>query len=159
MTTRRLTGVLLVSAAACLPIAHEGVSAGAVARGTSTIIGYLWTADSAPIPNATLRLRNIATGLVELTASSDENGEFTFSDAEGGAYVIEYVDRSGNVLAVGSRFSVAAGETIATFVRLGSRRPFAGGFFTNAAAVVVSSAASIGVTAVAPTGRPVSPNQ
>jgi hypothetical protein len=52
---------------------------------------------------------------------------------------------------------VAPGETVATFVRLGSKAPWFNGFFSNAAAAVASSAAAAGITAVAPEQiRPVS---
>lgn len=128
-------------------------------RTTATIIGYLWSADNAPIQSATLRLRDLGSGRIALTATSNERGEFTFAEADGSTYVVEYADAGGKVLAVGSPFTVVAGETVVTFIRLAPRRPLGGGFFTNAAAVVVASAASIGVTAVVPTGRPVSPNR
>jgi hypothetical protein len=120
-------------------------------RGTS-VFGYLWAADSAPIPNGTLRLRNVVSGRVEATTASDVAGEFTFENLEGGTYVIEYVNEGGKVVAVGHVFSVGQGETVATFVRLGARLPWFSGLFGNTAAAAVSSAASLGVTAVAPTG-------
>lgn len=172
MTTRRLAAALLVSFALCLPSWEIFLSAQAVGDAavrtpksdldpptTATIVGYLWSADSTPIRSATLRLRDLGSGRIAMTATSNESGEFTFSKAAGSMYVVEYADPGGKVLAVGSPFSVVAGETVVTFIRLAPRRPLGGGFFTNAAAVVVASAASIGVTAVVPTGRPVSPNR
>ena len=52
------------------------------------------------------------------------------------------------------------GETIVTFVRLGTKVPWFEGFFVNAAASVAAAAASMGVTAVAPQEmRPVSPQK
>jgi Carboxypeptidase regulatory-like domain len=171
MTTRRLVAALLVSAVVCLPAEEKFVAAQPAGdlpvrrastdepvRATATIVGYIWSADSSPIQSATLRLRDVATGGVAVTAYSNESGRFTFSGVDESTYVVEYVDAKGNVLAVGNPFAVAAGETVSTFLRLGSRQPF-GGFFTTAAAAVVASAASIGVTAVVPTGRPVSPNR
>jgi hypothetical protein len=172
VTTRRRSAALLVSIALCLPSAEIFVSAQPARDvagrrpkadvdppATATIVGYLWSADSAPIQGATLRLRDLESGLVALTTTSNAGGEFTFSEADGSAYVVEYADEGGRVLAVGSPFSVVAGETVVTFIRLAPRRRLGGGFFTNAAAVVVASAAGIGVTAVVPTGRPVSPNR
>lgn len=125
---------------------------------TAAIVGNIWGADGAPIPGATLRLRDVSTGRVPRTTVSSDGGEFTFEEVDEGTYFVEYVDAQGNVLAVGSPFSLVGGDTVSTFIRLGARR-FAGGFFTTAAAAVVASAASIGVTAVVPTGRPVSPNR
>lgn len=125
---------------------------------STTIFGYLWSADNTPIANATLRLRNVLSGRAEAMTTSDGGGEFTFTDVEGGTYVVEYVDGNGKVIAVGHTFSVAPGETVATFVRLGARLPWFSGLFSNAAAAAVSSAAGLGVTAVAPTGRQVTPS-
>jgi len=170
VTTRRRAAALLVSLALCLPAGEIFLSAQpagdtAVRRPkadpstTATIIGYLWSADSTPISSATLRLRDLGSGRIASTATSNESGEFTFTEADESTYVVEYADPGGKVLAVGSPFSVVEGETVVTFIRLAPRRPLGGGLFTNAAAVVVASAASIGVTAVAPTGRPASPNR
>ena len=126
---------------------------------TTTVFGYVWDANNDPIAFANVRLRNVTTGRVEANAAAADNGEFSFDNLEGGTYVIEYVDSGGKVLAVGHVFSVAPGETVATFIRLANRLPwFAAllGTGANAAATVVSSAASLGVTAVAAGQRPVS---
>jgi hypothetical protein len=124
------------------------------------VFGYVWTASDTPIASADVRLRNLTTGGIAATGVTNETGEFRFRDLEGGTYVVEYVDSKHEVLAVGHVFSVAAGETVATFIRLEDRgRWFADLLGKNAAAVVVASAASIGVTAVAPAPRAVTPNQ
>jgi hypothetical protein len=129
----------------------------AVAPVAATIFGYVWNADNSPIPQAALRLRNVVSGRVEMTTTSNENGEFKFTDAEGGTYVVEYVDERSRVIAVGHTFAVAPGETIVTFLRLGARLRVFSGFFKNVAAAAVASAAGMGVTAVVPTGQDVSP--
>jgi hypothetical protein len=128
---------------------------GAGARAT-TILGAAWHADNSPIPSAKLRLRNVQTGRIEATAVANELGQFSFTNMETGTYVIELVSDTGKVLALGHTFTVAPGETIATFVRLGSKVPWfsavfgSNGFFSNAASIISSSAASTGVTAIAP---------
>ena len=53
-------------------------------------------------------------------------------------------------------FGVGADETVATFIRLGTRVPWYSGFFTNAAAAALAAAASLGVTAVGDGGQPAS---
>jgi hypothetical protein len=138
-------------------------ASGTVAGLATIVVGYLWSADSAPIPKATLQLRNVVTGRVEKSVTSDEEGEFTFSDIEGGTYVVEYVDGEGRVLAVGSSFTIAPGETVSTFVRLAEQRRI-GGVFMMIGSAAVTAAASLGVTGVAPPGpagpgRPISPNR
>jgi hypothetical protein len=124
------------------------------------VFGFVWNADNEPIAFANVRLRNVSSGRVEATAVAAESGEFTFENLEGGTYVIEYVDEKGKVLAVGHVFSVAPGETVATFIRLAGRSSWYATFFGsghNIAATVIASAASLGITALAPASRPVSP--
>jgi hypothetical protein len=119
----------------------------------------VWDAQSQPIADAQVRLRNLTTGKVEATARAGQSGQFTFQNVEGGNYVLELLNDEGRVIAVGQTFSVAPVETVATFVRLGARLPWFSGFFNNAAASAVSTAAGLGLTAVGVTGQPVSPTQ
>jgi hypothetical protein len=130
---------------------------GPVAPGRVTsILGNAWTAENSPIPGARLRLRNVTTGKVEGATLADDMGRFRFSEVEAGTYVIELVNQSGHVLTIGHVFSIAPGESVATFVRLGTRVAWFTGIFGNAAAAVASAAASTGITALAPIARPAS---
>jgi len=54
---------------------------------------------------------------------------------------------------------VATGETVATFVRASTRVPWFTGFFSNTVSAVSSTAASEGITAIAPVARAVSPER
>jgi hypothetical protein len=127
---------------------------------STSIIGAGWQADGTPIPYARVRLRGTMTGRVAAHAVANESGQFSFHNVEAGSYLIELVSESGKVIAVGHAFTIGPGETVATFVRLGTRAPWFAGFFANAAAAVASSAAAAGVTAVAPDAiRAVSPTQ
>jgi hypothetical protein len=126
-----------------------GATGAAAVRATS-IRGAAWNADNSPIPNARLRLRDVGTGRIVATTVANDIGQFKFDNIEGGGYVIELVSESGKILTVGHTFIVAPGETVATFVRLGTKVPWFDGFFANAASAVAASAASLGVTALAP---------
>ena len=53
-------------------------------------------------------------------------------------------------------FTIGPTETVATFIRLGARRRWYGGFFTNAAAAAIAAAATLGVTALGNGGQPAS---
>ncbi len=133
---------------------------GAIGARATSILGSAWNADNSPIPNARLRLRNALTGRIEATAEANDAGRFAFTGVESGTYVIELVSESGKVVALGQTFTVAPGETIATFVRLATRVPWFNGFFSNVAAAASSTAASAGVTAIAPGAmRAVSPQR
>jgi hypothetical protein len=136
------------------------VTPSATASQTTTatsVFGYIWNAKNEPIAYAHVRLRNVTSGKVEATTTAAANGEFAFHNVAGGTYAIEYVDETGKILAVGHVFSVAPGETVATFIRLGTRVPWFAALFGNAGAAVVAAAASLGITAVAPPARAVSP--
>jgi hypothetical protein len=123
---------------------------------TTSIVGVAWQADNTPIPNAKVRLRNVVTGRIAAAAMANEAGQFTFSGVEPGSYLIELVTDAGKIQTVGHTFTVAPGETVATFVRLSAKAPWFNGFFSNAASAVAATAASAGVTALAPEAKPCS---
>ena len=126
-----------------------GAASAAGARSTS-VVGYLWTANNAAITDATVQLRNTVTGQIDMFTRTNSVGEFVFNNVDMGSYVIEYTaDSAGRLMALGHPFTVAPGETIATFVRLSSALPavlpdVAG----NVAASALQTVASAGVTTV-----------
>jgi hypothetical protein len=125
----------------------------------ASLVGAVWTRGNEPVPDALVRLRNVVTARIERMVRADSTGRFEFRDLEGGQYLVEVVDPDGKVLAVGHPLSLAPGETAAIFVRLGMREWWFSGFFGNAAAAAVSSAASLGLSAVRRPDQPVSPAQ
>lgn len=120
------------------------------------IVGVAWNAVNRPIPGARVRLRNVVTGKVPTTAVASDTGQFTFKNVESGSYLIELVAENGQILTVGHPFTLGEAETVATFVRLPARPPWFEGFFGNAASAVAATAASAGVTAIAPEAKPCS---
>jgi hypothetical protein len=122
----------------------------------TTIMGTAWKADNTPIRLAQLRLRNLVTGRVEATTTSNDAGQFVFENVESGNYVVELLNEAGKVQIVGHPFTIAQGETVATFVRAGTKVPWFNGFFGNSVSAVASTAASEGITALAPVTRAVS---
>jgi hypothetical protein len=154
----------LLSATVCSPWpvvaavrpAPQGQGVVATSAAT-TIVGTAWESDNTPIPFARLRLRTLGSGRIHAAATADDQGQFAFHGVDPGSYVIELVNEAGRVLTVGQKFTVSQGETLATFVRLGTKVPWFQGFFGNAAAAVAATAAATGITALAPDEvRPVS---
>jgi len=139
-------------------IRTPGAARATSARAT-TILGSAWTADNSPIKQARVRLRNVISGRIEATATANDAGQFSFESVEGGSYLVELVSASNKVQVAGHVFTIAPGETVATFVRLGTRVPWFTNFFGNTVSAVSSTAASEGITAIAPVARPVSANQ
>ena len=127
--------------------------------GAGSLTGAVWTQTNEPVPDVLVRLRNVVSRRIERTARANELGRFEFRGLEGGQYIVEVVGEDGRLLGVGHPLSLAPGEAVATFVRLGMRRPWLSGFFKNAAAAAVSTAANLGLTAVRAPERPVSPDR
>jgi hypothetical protein len=122
----------------------------------ATVLGNAWKADNTPLPNARVRLRNVATGRAVASAIANESGQFTFTNVEPGSYAVELLNDQDRVIAIGQVFHIAQGETVATFVRLAARAPGLGGLFSNVATTAVTAASSLGVTALGSNGQPVS---
>jgi hypothetical protein len=154
-----VVGVIAVAtlAAAPPPARPSRVGATTAANGGTSVLGVAWKVDNTPLAGASVRLRNLTTGKVEAKAVADATGQFTFAPIEGGTYVVELLGTNGKVVTVGHAFVIGQGETVATFVRLGTKVPWFTGFFQNAASAVASTAAAQGITAIAPVQQCVSP--
>lgn len=149
---RQATGSATAASGATRPV-------GSTSSASAQVTGGAWTADDRPISQARLRLRDVVTGRMQASTVADDGGQFTFDDIPPGSYVVELLDAKGRVQVVGHVFSIAPGETVATFVRTLTRVPWFDGFFNTIVSVVAATAASEGVTAIAPLARPVSPNR
>ena len=122
-----------------------------------TIVGTAWRADNTPFPQALIRLRDATLGQAIALVRADERGQFQFDRIAAGEYLLEIVSAGEAVLAVGDVFTVTAGQTVTTYVRLTSRAPWFTGFFGNAAAAAIATASTLGITAIGSSGTPVSP--
>lgn len=144
--------------AAASPTTVPGAARASSASSASTkVLGAAWHHDNTPIKDANLRLRNVVTGKVLAVAKANDLGRFTFDNVEPGTYVVELVNDSGRVQTVSHVFTVAPGETVATFVRLDAHKSWATSFFSSTAGAIVATAATEGITALAPLGRCASP--
>ena len=125
--------------------------------GTGIVRGVVWNGDNSPIGNGKVRLRNLDTGRLVAGSETDADGQFVFGGVATGSYLVELVSDSGKVLAVGPAFRIEPEQTVSTVVRLPTRRSWYAGMFSNAAAVVIAAASSVGLTAVGSHGPPISP--
>ena len=177
--TQLATAAVVLALAIAAPSGADGlppartparVGAAAGSSGVTSVIGSAWKADNSPISGAHVQLRNLVSGKVESRAIADEAGQFIFTRLDGGTYVVELIgtnnntininnDNDNRILTVGHAFVIALGETVATFVRLGTKVPWFTGFFNNAASAVASTAAGLGVTAIAPVQLPLTNNK
>lgn len=160
-----LTVCFSVSGMGALAVAEDPVTApqatmtaprgdASAATPSTRITGVAWNDANQPLSGAKVRLRNVVTGRIVRRGVTDATGRFAFAGVEPATYLVELVSDAG--LTVSHTFPVSPGETVATFVRLGTKGPWFEGFFRNAASAVVATAASAGVTAIAPEAKPCS---
>jgi hypothetical protein len=146
------------AARAAIALQALGSGSSVTSSRVTSVMGYLWAGEGTPISNATVQLRNLVTGQVEQVSTTLQNGAFAFNNVQGGTYTIEYVtENAGRLVAVGQAFSVAPGETVATFVRLGSKLvAIVPDLASNAAQAAVSTAASAGIAGTVAPEQPAS---
>jgi hypothetical protein len=74
-----------------------------------------------PVAYANVQLRSLITGSVQQEGRSDGNGEYSFSVADPGTYVVEMIMVDGYVVALSNAGSLARYETLQTLVQLPGR--------------------------------------
>lgn len=125
----------------------------------SLINGVAIDSDQTPLPNATIRLRNIEANEIEQVITANEMGEFSFIARPDVAYVVEIADQAGRIVAVGDVIMANAGEVAGAVVTLPTRLPALAGVFGDTASSVMSAATGTGLTVVDPTLPEVSPRK
>lgn len=89
--------------------------------GDTRIIGTVIDIGQVPVAHAKVQLRSLVTGIVLQETESNENGEYDFTVADPGTYVVEMVMLDGYVLALSNAGSLARYETLRTLVQLPGR--------------------------------------
>jgi hypothetical protein len=112
----------------------------------SMIRGTVLDVNSKPVPNVTVRLRNVKTKKVEQQGTANHAGEFSFVAPTQVSYVVEIVDHAGHVIAVGDVVMAQAGALTRVVVSIPAHLPSVAGVLGEAAGAVVSAVSSIGVT-------------
>ena len=118
--------------------------------GKAMIHGTALDANGAPLPNVTVRLRNLSSGEIEKVLTVDRTGEFTFAIHPEVPYIVEIADQAGQILAVGTVVSAQAGEVAGTTVSLAGKLPASIGLLGSTAGSVIAAASGAGVTALQP---------
>ena len=147
-----LSSMAQVSAQSTRPVGQLGppptVTSQSVGTGKAVISGTAVDAGEAPVPNAAVRLRNLATTQIDQTATTNSAGQFTFTVPADVPYVVELVDASGRILAVGDVVVPASGDAVATIVAIPTKLPTFAGMFTDTAGSVLSAALGLGLTTI-----------
>lgn len=88
------------------PARHAGQAQGASLAGTAT------SSTGQTVANATVQLRNLATGQLAGTTTSSATGTFSFAGLQAGNYAVEVVNAAGQIIGTSASVAVAAGATI-----------------------------------------------
>jgi hypothetical protein len=134
-----------------------GTGSGTVAGATGQISGQAFDLAGRHLARATVRLRNMGTGLTSGGALS-ATGDFSFSGLRAGTYVVEVGNAAGQVIgtsrvipltpvkmiATGIGVTAAADAESAAIGQAGAGSP-AGTFFTSTLGIVVIAAVAAGV--------------
>jgi len=125
----------------------------------SLINGVAIDSDQTPLPNATLRLRNLEDNKIEQVVTSNTRGEFSFVARPDVPYVVEIADQTGRIVAVSDVIMANAGEVAGAILTLPSRLPALAGVFRDTASSVLSAATGMGLTVLDPALPKLSPSR
>jgi hypothetical protein len=145
------------------PVTTRQPAVAAAQRGTreikSLINGVAVNSDHTPVPNATVRLRNLGVNAIDQVVTANAAGEFTFVAEPGVAYVVEVADPSGRTIAVGDVIVASAGEVAGTTVALPSGLPALAGVYGSTVSSIIAAAVETGLQVVDPTLPKLSPTR
>lgn len=125
----------------------------------SMINGVAVDVNKTPLPNASVRLRNLQANAIEQVTTANQLGEFSFAVLPDVPYVVELADQTGRIVAVGDVVITSAGEVAGAVVSIPSRLPALAGVFGETAASVLSAATGMGLTVVDPALPELSPKK
>ena len=78
----------------------------------ASVTGMATGQNGETLSNMTVRLRDLATGLLAETATSSVGGEFSFTGVTPGTYAVELVDSMGQIVGTSASVTVAPGSAI-----------------------------------------------
>jgi hypothetical protein len=135
-------------------------SARNAARGIQSLIsGTAVDPDRKPLPNASIRLRDLARNEIVQTVRASNGGEFSFVAAPGVPYLVEVADDAGRVVAIGDVVVANVGEVAGAQVALPSRLRVPATVFSDTASSVRSAAMRAGLVVVDPMLPKLSPTK
>ncbi|HMD34294.1 MAG TPA: carboxypeptidase-like regulatory domain-containing protein [Vicinamibacterales bacterium] len=88
------------------------LAAGARVQPNGSIAGTATSQTGETLPNVTVQLRDLSTGQVVQTKTTNEKGEYIFSDLPAGNFAVEAVNAGGQVIGTSASISVTAGQAV-----------------------------------------------
>jgi hypothetical protein len=156
---RRFFAFSLVAALSATP----ALAAGLQAPPAGSIAGVARNTAGSPVGQTSVQLRNLATGEIAGTATSDAAGQFSFAGLTPGNYSLELLNAAGEIVGTSSAITVSAGAAV-TGVSVTSSvlvTAATGSFFASTAGLITAAAAGAAVAgvSVATSRRSASPSR
>jgi hypothetical protein len=146
-----------------------GLRVVAAQQGGVKVNGRAVRTDMQSVVSGTVRLRRLETGMVVGTATTTENGAYSFDGVRPGRYVLELLDSDGRLLGVTAPFVVGDDDPVAVSIVAGSTGVMATsqgaagfsllGLGTVATVAVLGAAGAAAVTGVVATRQDASPSR
>lgn len=147
----------ILSAATCVAMVVSAIPVGAAVRQDATggVQGVARDAQQQALSNHTVQVRNVQTGQLVGSGTTNASGQFTFSGLTPGNYVIEIVNAAGEIIGTTAPISVAAGTmaTVAVTASAAGALAAAGGAgfgifgLGTAASAAIIGGVAVGITA------------
>jgi hypothetical protein len=138
--------------------AAQTISREVIAPGKCLIRGTATDTTATPLPNRSVRLRNLETSAIEQTSTTDRLGAFNFVAQPDIPYVVEIVETPGRVVGVGPVVLAHAGEVAGSPIVVPAALPAYAGAFKGSARAVVSALGGLGIVTLT-AAPPISPEQ
>jgi hypothetical protein len=126
---KRLLVLALVTAMVvpALPLTAAGrIPARAGQAQTGAIQGTATSSTGQTLPNFTVQVRNLQTGQLAGSTTSNAAGSFNFAGLAPGNYVVEVVNQAGTIVGSSSAIAVTAGATVTVAVSTTAAAAIAG---------------------------------
>ena len=119
---------------------------------TGTIKGCARDSSGRTLPKHTVQLRNLKTGELAATGTTDDDGCVAFVDLPASNYVLEIVNPAGGIIGISAPFAVAAGATVSVTVSATAAAALASGAAAgggvSTALIITTIAAAAGIAGV-----------
>jgi hypothetical protein len=79
---------------------------------TGSLAGTATSTAGKTIANTTVRLRDVTTGQLVSTSTSNSAGQFAFAGLDAGSYTVEVVNAAGQIIGTSSAITVGAGAAV-----------------------------------------------
>jgi hypothetical protein len=158
---RRIVALVLVAA---VTLTGGRAALGAQAETGGTIRGTAQSSTGQVLSNYNVQLRNLQTGELVDSTTSDAAGSFSFGGLSTARYVIEIVSQAGAIVGTSSAITVTAAATVTVSVTAPATAAIAAtgaiaGVSTATTIAAVAAAAGIAGVAVAVTQEEASPSR